>query len=900
MGLVPGARLGPYEILAKLGEGGMGEVYKARDTRLNRSVAVKVLPSQLASDPDRRGRFEREAHAIAALSHPHICTIHDIGRENGTDYLVMELLEGDTLADRLGPVKARPLPIQDVLRYAIEISDALDKAHRAGIVHRDLKPANIMITKSGAKLLDFGLAKLKEPAVPISMTAIEQASTTGGPKTASGTILGTVHYMSPEQVEGREADPRSDIWALGVVIYEMATGTRPFDGESAASIIGAILKDAPATVSSRQPLTPPALDHVVERCLEKDPDERWQNVGDIKQELTWIARAPAGVSSPAASTPRRAWTIPLAIALAALTAATAGLFSVEYVFPPNRSGPREEVRFEVLSPSDTTWSPAPVAATAQLAVSPDGKTLAFIAGKKGEAPRVWIRPLDRVEAQPLPGTEGATFPFWSPDSHFVAFFAGNKLKKINVEGGTPEALCNIIAGRGGAWSTSGIIVFGGQPNRALSQVSSQGGPVTDATTFDPAQGAVLNYWPQFLPDGRHFLYFQRSTNRAFQGIYVKSLDSPAATLVLQTDVRGIYTQGHLLFLRDGLLFAQAFDVQALRVSGEPVRIADHIGYFTASFGYASMEASSNGVLVYGPALLTSNRLRWFNRDGTSSILGPQGVFSSPQLSPDQTTIALSVRDAQTSTSDIWTYDVARGIPSRVTFDPSNDWFPTWMPDSARLLFGSTRSGSTKIFQIDTKDGSADRQVNTVVEGYGTYPDDVSRDGRFALFHVSTPTGYDIGTVDLDSGDKKSIPFLNTTFNEVQGHFSPDGRRVAYASDESGRFEVYVRAFPSAAERKQISIEGGMEPEWRGDGKELFYLSADQRIMAVPITTDGTNLIAGAPHPLFSVDVVEPSAPFPVSYAVSADGQRFAVNSFVNEPNRQTLTVLLNWADAVRK
>jgi len=886
----------------------MGEVYKARDSRLNRAVAVKILPAALAADPDRRTRFEREARAIAALSHPHICVVHDVGRESGVDYLVMEHLEGETLAARLMR-QGGPLPLDQVLRIASEMADALDKAHRAGIVHRDLKPANIVLTKSGAKLLDFGLAKWQERAEPVQLTAVDQATRVAGPGTASGMILGTVHYMAPEQVEGREADARSDIWALGVVIYEMATGARPFDGASAASVIGAILKDTPPPMSSRQSLTPPALDHLVERCLDKDPDERWQSAGDVKRELSWISRAPSSSTSSIAATataapPDRRWSRrSLAIAASAILGLAAGLLGGGLVArraPPAESAGRADVvKFEVLPPPDATWSPSLVAFTTQVAISPDGSRLAYVAGKRGEPPRIWIRPLDRVDAQQLSGTEGAYLVFWSPDGRSVAFFAEGKLKKVDIAGGTPQTLCNIVGGRGGAWSSTGVIVFGGQPNSPLLQVSAQGGSVTPATAFDPAHEAVLHYWPQFLPDGRHFLYFQRSSKPEFEGIYVKSLDSPETTRILSSTLRAAYARGHLLFVRDGLLFAQPFDDKTLRLSGEPVRLAEGVGYYTGSFGYAAFDVSESGALAYGPALSTSTVLHWVGRDGKLLSTGPGGAFTSPRLAPDQKSVSMSVRDEQSS-SDIWVLDVVRGISTRMTFDPSTDWFPVWTPDGARLVFGSTRDGATTMY-VKSATGSGDEsriEHQFTVGRTGAYPSDVSPDGRQVLFHVSTARGYDINTLSLAPGAQPT-EFQASAFNEVQGRFSPDGRWVAYASDESGQFEVYVRAFPSGTERTAISVGGGMQPEWRRDGRELFYLSRDRQMMSVPITI-GDKVVPGTPRPLFGVDVVAPVSPYPNDYAVSGDGQRFLVNSAAPVANRQALTVFLNWPAALQK
>jgi serine/threonine protein kinase/Tol biopolymer transport system component len=902
MALAAGSRLGPYVIQSALGAGGQGAVYRARDTRLDRTVAIKVLPPDLAADPDRRLRFEREARAVAALSHPHICVVHDVGRDGEVDYLVMEHLEGETLAARLERLKG-PLPLDQALRFAGEIADALDKAHRAGVVHRDLKPANIILTRTGAKLLDFGLAKLRPPGVS---RAASVDTRTGLPDTATGLILGTVHYMAPEQAEGREADARSDIWALGVVTYEMATGARPFEGASAASVMAAILKDAPRPLASVQPLTPPALDHVVERCLDKDPDERWQSAGDVKRELAWVARAIAGTgtaSSPATS-PRRPtrWSAPVAIGLAmALVAGViAGALASRRFSAPERTTPENAVRFEVLPPPDATWSPTPVASTAQLALSPDGSRLAFVAARTGERSRIWIRPLDRLAAREIPGTDGAEFPFWSPDGRFVAFFADGKLKKVDVALGSPQTMADVTAGRGGAWSPSGVIVFG-RSISPLSQVPADGGPVTPATSLDPAQDPAFHYWPQFLPDGRRFLFLQRSVKAEYQGIFVGSLDSPEVTRLVAADVRGLFASGHLLFMRDGLLFAQALDLQTLRLSGEPVRIADDVGFYAAAFGYTAFDASQDGVVAYGPAIQTSKSLQSFDRRGKVVGSAIEGPFVSPRLAPNQRTIAVAAREPGEN-ADVWVIDLVRGDRTRVTTDRENEWFPAWMPDGRRILFASTRSpsraGAQVILRATIGGNAADESLASLASIRG-FPGDVSFDGGFVVFHNLTQRGFDIGAASLAPGGTP-IDFLATRFNEVQPRFSPDGRWVAYASDESGRFEVFIRAWPSAEERTPVSVDGGMQPEWGRDGKELFYLSADRKIMTVPIANDGKTIVVGTPQPLFSVDVAEPVAPYFNDYTVTADGQRFVVTVNAKVPTPQTLTVLYNWTAALKK
>jgi eukaryotic-like serine/threonine-protein kinase len=894
-----GTRLGPYEVLAKLGEGGMGEVYKARDTRLNRSVAVKVLPPELASDPERRSRFEREAHAIAALSHPHICTIYDVGRENGTDYLVMELLEGETLADRLGRAKARPLTMSDVLRYATEIADALDKAHRAGIVHRDLKPANIMLTKSGAKLLDFGLAKLRGPAVAISMTAIEQATTTGGPKTASGTILGTVHYMSPEQVEGREADARSDIWALGVVIYEMATGTRPFDGASPASIIGAILKDSPAAISTCQPLAPASLDAAVAGCLEKDPDDRWQSASDVKRLLrSALSSTPEAAVQVTPSARRRISPLVIGSIAALLLMALAGGAAWRYGSMASTSTRADLVRFEIEPPPNVFLSPSPIASAAQVELSPDGRQLVFVAASKHGLSQLWVRPLDDVVARPLGGTEGASYPFWSPDSRFIGFFSNGKLKKVDVVGGSPQVLGDVSSGRGGTWNADGVIIFAGAAQSSMSKVSAVGGAITAATSFNRGEEVVAHYWPQFLSDGHHFLFYQRSAKSEHEGIYIGSLDSPATTKIdVETHARAVRASGYLFFIRDGMLLGQALDEVSGHVHGDPIRLGSNVGYFQSSYGYAAISAAGN-VVAYGPTVAPTTTLRWQARTGSTIDSVSTGVYSGPRLSPDGQSLLVSARESGSKDADILVFDVAQRSRTRLTSDPLNDWFPAWSPDGRRVFFGSTREGSTRVFQ---KVGMApeERLLDASDSVVAQYPNDVSSDGKTLLYMQSSNAGYDLGSTPLN-GVHKFTPFAATRSNEVQGRFSPNGRWVAYASDKSGEFEVYVQSFSTQDNPKRISTAGGMQPEWRGDGQELFYISPSGKLMAVPVTTGGATLEAGPPHALFDVEVPEGIPPYPGGYAVRADGQRFLINSIADSSVRQPLTVILNWTTLLKK
>jgi serine/threonine protein kinase len=881
----------------------MGEVYRARDTRLDRTVAIKVLPEALAADPQLRERFDREARAISQLTHPHICTLYDVGEDAGTAFLVMEFLEGETLADRMAraATKGSGLPHEEALSIAIQIADALATAHRAGVVHRDLKPANVMLTKSGAKLLDFGLAKRAVPAVTAGSVSM-LATTPSQPLTAHGTILGTFHYMAPEQIEGAEADARSDIFAFGCVLHEMLTGQKAFDGKTRASLIGAILEREPPAVSTLQPFAPPLLDAIVRKCLAKKADDRWQSAADLGSALRWVvdgAINAAAASNAGAASARRSSPVVWTAAVVAATTIAIGAGAIGWRYGSGVTTPAATVRFEIVPPSDAMLSPAPVASAAQLALSPDGRRLVFVAAPRYGLSQLWIRPLDGVQAQLVVGTEGASFPFWSPDNRFIGFFAGGKLKKVDPSGGAPEVLCNAAGGRGGTWSPEGTIVFSGSPNSPLLRIAAAGGAVRPATTFDREQGVTAHNWPQFLPDGRHYLFYQRSSKSEHQGVYVASLDAAETTRVLVSMGAGQYGSGYLLFVRDGMLFAQTFDDRALRTRGEAMRVADHIGYFGSSLGYAAVSVSPAGV-PYGPNVALTTTLQWRDRDGATrgSSIAPS-VYRSPRLSPDQQRVAVTRSEPDSSQSDIWVLELARGNPSRVTFDPMNDWFPAWSADGSRIFFGSSRSGTTAIFQ---KAGSEpDQFFAGGRDGSGTamYPNDTSSDGRFLIYTESSPRAYDLGVVPL-SGAAKPGPFLASPFNEVQSRFAPNSRWIAYASDESGKFEVYVRPFPAASGQSLISVAGGMQPEWRRDGKELFYISADRKLMAVPVTTEATTFSAGVPHALFDVQVPEQTAPFPTDYTVTADGQRFLVNTVVDQPARAALTIITNWTSELKK
>ncbi len=895
MAILPGRRLGPYEILSAIGAGGMGEVYKARDTRLDRIVAIKVLPAHLADLAELRERFEREAKTIASLNHPHICTLYDTGHQDDIDFLVMEYLEGETLAQRL--LKGS-LPIQQVMQYAIEISDALDKAHRKGITHRDLKPGNIMLTKSGTKLLDFGLAKLKEKVVPA--TAFSDLPTEKDAMTAEGTILGTLQYMAPEQVEGREVDARTDIFAFGAVVYEMATGKRPFEGRSQASVMAKILESDPPPMSSLQPMTPPALDRVVKRCLAKEQENRWQTARDLYEELKWIAEggSQAGVSTPfatqAKSRERLAWSI-AAVALVGFTIALAGGVFAYFERAPNET---QSVRFSVSLPE--TWSlsrqlAATGAPAAPLAVSPDGHRIAFAATSADGKSLLWIRSLDTLTAQALAGTEGAVRPFWSPDSRFLGFFADGKLKKIEVSGGPPITLCNASGGGGGTWSRDGVIVFSPTPFSALEKVSASGGAPTPVTKLVP--GDTVHIRPDFLPDGRHFLYRAAMSSNGGP-IYLASLDSPDRKLMLNADSTNVvYSEGHLLFLRDKTLMAQPFDTRRLVLSGEAFPIAESIQTQGTVNPYGLFSASENGVLAYQAGRETgSSQLVWFDRAGKQiGVLGDSTAYADPELSPDGKRLSDNKLAQAGSTIDIWIYDLSRGLPTRFTFG-EDAIASIWSPDGSRVVFNSNQKGHFDLYQKTSSGAGAEEPL--LVDNFNKSPLSWSPDGRFILYRsTGASTNFNLFVLPV-SGDRKPFPFLETNAKSVgmSGQFSPDGRWVAYSSTESGRTEIYVAPFPGPGGKWQISTAGGTAPRWRRDGAEIFYLAPDNKLMAAAVNDKGSSFEVGAVRPLFQTNSVGAVSTF----VVSADSQRFLINTASAQAASAPITVVLNWSAGLKK
>ena len=887
MPLGPGTRLGPYEIQSAIGAGGMGEVYRARDTRLDRVVAIKVLPAHVSDDPASRERFEREARTVAALNHPHICTLHDVGHQDGVDFLVMEHLDGETLAQRMAK---GPLPLDAALRYAIEIADALDKAHRAGIVHRDLKPGNVMLTRQGAKLLDFGLAKVTPSVVATSGLSI--APTLQTPATLQGTILGTLQYMAPEQIEGQEADARTDVFAFGCVLYEMLTGKKAFEGRTQASLIGAILERQPPTISTLLPVAPPSMDWVVNLCLAKEADERWQSAGDLKRQLQRIAGSGAEVGSaaPAVARSRVRAMAPWSVAAVAVLGLTAAL--VIDLRRPALTLPI--VRFDITTP--------PTRDASSFAISPDGQSLVFVATLDG-ASKLWLRQLEQTAPVVLAGTDEAMYPFWSPDSRSVGFFADGKLKRVDIGGGAPQTLARAPSGRGGTWNRDDVILFTpdsqlGSPSSTIMRVAATGGAVTPVTHL--SSGHTTHRWPQFLPDGRRFLFFSGFGPK--QGTYLGSLDGGEPSRIIETPTQAFFVSPmSLLFLRQDTLMTVAFDPTRGVVSGEPTLVAQPVG---TDFGVllGAFSASTSMVLAHRATIGSARRqLVWVDRDGMPrGTVGPpdQDTLTDPELSPDGRRVA--VRRLAQGNLDVWVIDVQRAIPTRFTFDPSADAQQIWSPDGARIVFSSNRGGTDlELFEKASTGASEEHSLGVRAE----IPESWSPDGRFLLFVNNASTGTDLWALPM-TGDRKAFPVVQTRFDERRGQFSPDGRWVSYESNESGVFEIYVRGFPGSGGKWQISTAGGTQARWRRDGKELFYIGPDGRMMAAPIATasDGQTLNVGQPVALFMTHLATGSgitANRP-QYDVAADG-RFLLNTNVDDSlPAPPITIVQNWQAALKK
>ena len=902
MALTPGARLGPYEIVSPLGAGGMGEVYRARDTRLDRTVAIKILPPHLSSDPILRQRFEREAKAISSLNHPHICVLYDVGKQDGTQFLVMECVEGETMAKRL---EKGPLPLEQVLKYGMQIADALDKAHRTGVVHRDLKPGNIMLTASGAKLLDFGLAKAAPPlAAGATLTAAATRTTL---VTQQGTIVGTFQYMSPEQVEGKEVDARSDIFSFGSMLYEMVTGRRAFQGKSQLSVASAILEKEPAPISTIQPLTPPALDRAIRRCLAKDPEDRWQTARDLLLELKWIAESgsQAGVPAPLVSQrkPREriAWGAAAVLALVAIALAIGFVGRAPKPLQPMRLnaeiGVDASSLFIILGPSAI--------------LSPNGTRLAFVASGADQKQRMYVRSLDQLQASVLPGTENARDPFFSPNGEWIGFFADGKLKKISTQDGAVVTLCDAADDRGGSWSEDGTIVFTRGAGSGLSKISSAGGSPEQLTTLNQASEHT-HRWSQVLPGGKAVLFTANVLLGSFEraDIVAYTMSTGQRKTVLHGGFYGRYVPtGHLVYMHEDTLFAVPFDAKRLEVTGQPTPILEGVAS-NSNTGGAQFSISEAGNLVYlpghGSAVVGS--IYWMERDGKFRPLRDVPAdYISPAFSPDGKRLAMEIFDGKNN--DIWVYEWGRDMLTRLTFAGEASRVPVWTPDGQKITYSSLEKGVANLYW-KRADGAGEAQRLT--ESKNTQrPYSWRADGKFLAFTQTNPdTGSDIMMLpfegDEKSGRKPGEPrvFLNSPYDETSPTFSPDGRWLAYASNESGNFQVYVRPFPGPGGKWQISAGGGQFPKWSRNGKELFYRTQDSKLMVTAYTVSGDTFVAGKPQLWSPSQFINLGTLGPFySFDLHPDGKRFAVIK-TPRPGESTpvnkVTFIFNFFDELRR
>ena len=871
----------------------MGEVYKARDTRLNRFVALKVLLETAALDPERRDRFEREARAVATLNHPHIVTIHSIETVEGVPLLTMELVEGRPASEI---IPKGGLPVAEALRIAIAVADAVAAAHQKGITHRDLKPGNVMVGErehdGRIKVLDFGLAKLTEPSPENpGATTMPAVAATG-----EGRILGTAAYMSPEQAEGKPIDSRSDLFSLGVMLYEMATGRRPFTGDTSISIISSIVRDTPRSITAVNPALPRDLERIVRRALAKDPERRYQNAKDLRNDLEelkasidsgeLIAPAGAGVStSPAASgspARRRArwWTAVAATTALGLTAALLWLWL-------GGSPPAPVARLAIALPEDL--SPDPGRVLGAPAISPDGTTVVLTFGSESSTYLV-LRRLDSDAFRRVPGTEGARQAFWSPDGRHIGFFAGTKLKRVPLAGGEPVTLCEVGYSRGGAWGADGTILVGTNRDVGILRVSEKGGAPVPVTRLDAALGENSHRFPVFLPDGKHFLYFARTELDENRAVYMSSLsETQPRKRLLVTDgyvaVANDPSSGrdYLLFPKNEKLWVQSFDTERGELSGEPVAISEDVGLFTVS---------ATGTLVSRQTAAEQTLLTWFDRGGKAlGTLGPIGDYWGIQLSPDDKRVAAVYHRTISGYFAIWLIDVARNVATPFSLESERSTAPAWSPDSTRLYFAST-SRNERIFTKAADAANAEQVLSS--PGKVIAPLDVSPDGT----HLLGALGDDAGSpgrklVYSTVGKDDWRPLLGSNFREQYGAFSPDGKWVAYQSNEAGAPEIWLTDFPGGKQRHRISERGGREPRWRADGAELFYAGGDEMLMAAAI---GPDLDAVRSIPLFR------AGPFPASegwhYAVTSDGQRFLVP--VGRPDQsRTLHVVFNWPQIVQ-
>jgi serine/threonine protein kinase len=901
MPLTSGTRLGPYEILSPLGAGGMGEVYRARDTRLDRTVAVKVLPSHLSSNSELKQRLEREAKAISALQHPNICALYDVGSQDGLDFLVMEYLEGQTLSDRLA---RGPLPLDQVLKIGAEIAEAIEKAHRQGIIHRDLKPGNIMLTKSGAKLMDFGLAKpqlaiMSGPQGPLTPSTptmnLVSLTSAASQLTQKGSIVGTFQYLAPEVLQRAEADARSDIFSFGCVLYEMVTGRRAFEAKSQLGVLTAILEKEPEPIRTSQPLVPPMLDRVVLACLAKDPADRFQSAHDLLMDLRWIADSAKGETINRAPAFTKSWAIILAAVILSLVGISA-LIGYRWSKPTRGEEP---LHSEIPPPEKSSFD-ATGDTGGMPVLSPQGDNLAFVA-HTANAQTLWVRSLESDTAQQLEGTQGAMHPFWSPDGTYVGFFANGKLSKIAASGGPVSVLTDAPNARGGTWGANNVILFSPEFRDVLVKVSAQGGTPTPATVMDKDKHTT-HRWPWFLPDGRHFLFLATSHTGGDppqNGIYFGSVDSTQTHLVLATDSAAEYASGYLLYRANTALVAQPFDPELGKLSGSPVPLVSNIRYDVGVWR-SIFAASQSGLIVYqaGSAATAGTRLVWFDRSGRQlrEVGERENTMSDIRLSPDGKRAAFVKGNPAPG---VWTLDLERNTKTRITFDQEAIMQPSWSPDGKTLVFVASLHQGGGMFELRSKaaDGSGTEKTLTGVPHTYSYPG-WSPDGRYLTYIWGEARRMtSLWTVPV-TGDTKPVAIVqppSRQSNIYAYRISPDGRWVAYISDESGKPDLYVTTFPEGKGKWQVSTNGAAYPLWSGNGKELFFKNLNDDVFASPVTLKGAEIEVGAPQRLFHASM--PGLGMP--YDVSPDGQRLLVN-LVEEEGPAPLKLVTNWPAELKK
>lgn len=908
-----------YKVLEKLGEGGMGVVYKAEDTTLKRTVALKFLPSHLSASDQDKARFMQEAQAAASLNHPNICTIYGIDEHEGQMFFAMEFVDGQTLREKMSSLSSK-----QAIDLAIQIADGLAGAHEKGIVHRDIKPENIMVRKDGiCQVMDFGLAKLRASGSKISRL------------TKVGSTVGTAGYMSPEQVQGQDTDHRSDIFSYGVLLYEMLTGHLPFKGVHETALAYEIVNVDPAPMSAVKPEIDPNLDAIVLECLEKDINERAQGIKqisvDLKRYKRESSRQRASHVTVARPMDQSRQMVPGQIQSTKTFGREVGreaqvftgqlwkwgamlffvgmiIFAAMYFVRPPMD--KTIVRSSLLPPENVDYSS--YQGGGQITLSHDGTKLAFLATDSSGKNRLWVRPLNSLTALPLPGTEGASFPFWSPDNRFIAFFASAKMKKIEAAGGPLTTICNVGDARGGTWSQDGIIVFAPNWIGGLYQVSAAGGVPAAVTKPDTSRREQTHRWPSFLPDGKHFLYFSRSsaggTEKEEDAIYVASLDGTASTRLFTASSNVAYASGHILFVRQSAVMAQAFNPDNRTLVAEAFPMAEQVGY-DVNFNRGWFTVSDNGVFVYQTGgLITGNHLLWFDRTGKQlETIGESAMYGGGQLSRDEKKLAISVFDAQSRNRDIWISDLKRGIRTKFTFDQGVEDYPIWSLDGSRVIYCSDKKGHLDIYQKALNGTIAEELL--FESASDKYPTDLSSDGRFLLYYSSgDKTTTDLWVLPL-GGERKPISIAQTEFEEVDAQFSPDGRWISYVSNESGRYEVYVRSFTTDQNSSTGAVRGGKwqistagvagltiaAARWRGDGKELYYWSEDQKLMAAEINATNSSFEVGTVRQLF--DMQSRGATYVA--AVSADGKRFLVASAVGEISTP-LTLVLNWDEELKK